>query len=59
VVSRWAIDLELHAGRLTVLDVTGLPIERRWSIVNLGTRRLTAAAGVCRTFLEGHVASGS
>jgi DNA-binding transcriptional LysR family regulator len=59
VVSRWAIDLELHAGRLTVLDVVGLPIERRWSIVHLGARRLTAAAGVCRTFLEGHVASTS
>lgn len=59
VVSRWAIDLELQVGRLTVLDVVGLPIERRWSIVNLGTRRLTAAAGVCRDFLEVHAASGS
>lgn len=59
VVSRWAIDLELQVGRLTVLDVVGLPIERRWSIVSLGARRLTAAAGVCRDFLEAHAASGS
>jgi DNA-binding transcriptional LysR family regulator len=59
VVSRWAIDLELQVGRLTVLDVAGLPIERRWSIVNLGARRLTAAARVCRDFLEAHAASGS
>ncbi len=59
VVSRWAIDLELQVGRLTVLDVVGLPIERRWSIVNLKTRRLTAAAGVCRDFLEAHLVSGS
>lgn len=59
VVSRWAIDLELQVGRLTVLDVVGLPIERRWSIVHLGARRLTAAAGVCRDFLEAHAASGS
>jgi DNA-binding transcriptional LysR family regulator len=57
VVSRWAIDLELQVGRLIVLDVVGLPIERRWSIVNLGARRLTPAAGVCRDFLEAHAAS--
>ena len=54
VVSRWAIDLELQVGRLAVLDVVGLPIERRWSIVNLAARRLTAAAAVCRGFLEAH-----
>jgi LysR family transcriptional regulator, low CO2-responsive transcriptional regulator len=59
VVSRWAIDLELQVGRLALLDVVGLPIERRWSIVNLEARRLTAAAGVCRAFLEAHAASGS
>jgi DNA-binding transcriptional LysR family regulator len=59
VVSRWAIDLELQVGRLAVLDVAGLPIERRWSIVNLGTRRLTAAAAVCRDFLESHALPGS
>ncbi len=59
VVSRWAIDLELQVGRLTVLNVVGLPIERRWSIVNLGARRLTAAAGVCRDFLKAHAAFGS
>jgi len=59
VVSRWAIDLELQVGRLTILDVVGLPIERRWSIVNLRARRLTAAAEVCRDFLEAHVMSGS
>jgi DNA-binding transcriptional LysR family regulator len=59
VVSWWAIELELQVGRLTVLDVVGLPIERRWSIVNLGARRLTAAAGVCRDYLEAHSAPGS
>jgi DNA-binding transcriptional LysR family regulator len=59
IVSRWAIDLELQVGRLAVLDVVGLPIERRWSIVNLGARRLTAAAGICRAFLKAHAAPGS
>jgi DNA-binding transcriptional LysR family regulator len=59
VVSRWAIDLELQVGRLTVLDVVGLPIERRWSIVSLGARLFTEAAEVCRDFLDAHAASGS
>jgi DNA-binding transcriptional LysR family regulator len=59
VVSRWAIDLELQVGRLTVLDVAGLPIERRWSIVNLAGRRLGSAARVCRDFLAAQAASGS
>ncbi len=59
VVSRWAIDLELQVGRLAVLDVAGLPIERRWSIVNLSTRRLSAAAAVCRDFLESHAVTVS
>jgi DNA-binding transcriptional LysR family regulator len=54
VVSRWAIDLELLVSRLAVLDVVGLPIERQWSIVSLRARRLTAAAAICREFLESH-----
>ncbi len=59
IVSRWAIDLELQVGRLVVLDVAGLPIERQWSIVNLHARRLTAAAAVCRDFLESHAVAES
>jgi DNA-binding transcriptional LysR family regulator len=54
IVSRWAIDLELQVGRLVVLDVIGLPIERQWSVVNLSARRLSAAAAACRDFLEAH-----
>jgi DNA-binding transcriptional LysR family regulator len=59
IVSRWAIDLELQVGRLVVLDVAGLPIERQWSIVNLRARRLTAAAAVCRDFLEMHAVTAA
>jgi DNA-binding transcriptional LysR family regulator len=59
IVSRWAIDLELQVGRLVVLDVVGLPIERQWSIVNLRGRRLTAAAVVCRDFLEWHAVTAA
>jgi DNA-binding transcriptional LysR family regulator len=51
VVSRWAIDLELGAGRLVVLDAVGFPIERRWSIVDLRDRRRSTAAGLLRSFL--------
>ena len=54
IVSRWAIDLELQVGRLAILDVAALPIERRWSIVNLTARRLSAATAACRSFLEAH-----
>ncbi|MEW5991289.1 MAG: LysR substrate-binding domain-containing protein [Chloroflexota bacterium] len=51
VVSGWAIDLELRLGRLAVLDVAGFPVERRWSIVNLRSRRLSPAATFARAFL--------
>jgi len=51
VVSRWAIDLELTLGRLAILDVIGFPIERRWSVVNLRARHLSAAGAEARAFL--------
>jgi DNA-binding transcriptional LysR family regulator len=54
VISRWAIELELHFGRLVVLDVAGFPIERRWSLVTLASRRLSSAARLCREFLATH-----
>ncbi len=56
VISRWAIELELQLGRLTVLDVAGFPIERRWSLVSHGARRLSPAAHLCREFLGAHAA---
>lgn len=54
VISRWAIELELQLGRLAVLDVAGFPIERRWSLVSLSSRRLSSAARRCRDFLAAH-----
>jgi LysR family transcriptional regulator, low CO2-responsive transcriptional regulator len=59
VVSRWAIDMELTLGRLAILDVAGFPIERGWSIVNLRTRRLSAAAGLARAFLVDYATRAS
>ncbi|MGH7902611.1 MAG: LysR substrate-binding domain-containing protein [Candidatus Dormibacteraceae bacterium] len=41
-ISRFAISLEQASGRLTVLDVKGFPIRRRWHIVHLRRRRLAA-----------------
>jgi DNA-binding transcriptional LysR family regulator len=57
VISRWAIELELHFGRLVVLDVASFPIERRWSLVTLASRRLSSAARLCREFLATHAAT--
>ncbi len=55
VASRWAIDMELQLGRLVVLDVTGFPIERRWSIVNAAeSGRPSVAARLCRSFLAAY-----
>ena len=54
VVSRWAIDMELTLARLAILDVAGFPIERRWSIVNLRARHLSAAASEARAFLRAY-----
>ncbi len=51
VISRWAIELELRAGRLVILPVEGFPIERSWSIVRLRERRLTAVVRTCREYL--------
>ncbi len=59
LVSRWAIDMELRLGRLAVLDATGFPIERGWSIVNLQGRRLSGATRLARTFLADHAGSAS
>jgi DNA-binding transcriptional LysR family regulator len=59
VVSRWAIDMELTLGRLVVLDVTGFPIERGWSVVNLRARHLSAAASEARAFLTEYAAKVS
>ena len=56
VVSLWSVDLELDSSLLTVVDAVGFPIERRWSIVNLRARRLSAAARRCRDFLAAHAA---
>ncbi len=43
-ISRHTIDLELATGRLTALDVRGLPVVRHWHIAHLSKKRLSPIA---------------
>ena len=43
--------LEIAAGKLAVLDIEGLPLLRRWHIVNVGGKPLAPAAEALRTFM--------
>lgn len=52
VLSREAIQLEIQAGKLRVLDVEGFPIERQWNIVRLRDRRLSIAGSAFQQFLK-------
>jgi DNA-binding transcriptional LysR family regulator len=53
--------LELATGQLVVLDVVGLPLLRRWHIVNLRGKPLSPAAEALRYFVleqgEAHIAA--
>jgi DNA-binding transcriptional LysR family regulator len=50
-LSAHTIDSEFVSGRLAVLDVVGLPVIRRWHVVQLAERRLTPAAQLLGKFL--------
>ena len=43
--------LELATGQLAVLDIVGLPLERRWHIVNIRGKPLSPAAEALRDFV--------
>jgi len=49
VLSLHSVQLELSVNKLTVLDVEGFPLKRRWYAVHLKGKRLSLVA---RTFLE-------
>ncbi len=51
VVPRRALDLELAARRLVVLDVEGFPLVRHWHAVHLREKRLSAAAVAFKSLL--------
>jgi len=46
-----ALELELLAGRVAVLDVAGFPVMRSWSLARRPGRRLSAAAEALWRFL--------
>jgi DNA-binding transcriptional LysR family regulator len=50
-LSLHTVALELAAGQLAVLDVAGLPLVRRWYIVNIQGKPLSPAAEAFRYFV--------
>lgn len=51
IVSIHTIDLELQTGCLTMLDVEGIPIPRKWYLVYRRNKRLSPAAQAFRDFV--------
>ena len=45
------MSLELNAGVISILDVDGLPLLRRWHIVNMRAKLLSPAAEAFRYFV--------
>jgi DNA-binding transcriptional LysR family regulator len=56
IVSVHTLELELEAGRLIVLDVTGFPIQRHWYLVHCKGKRLPPVAQAFCDFLMGEEA---
>ncbi len=50
-VSLHTLALEMSVGQLVVLDVAGLPLLRRWYIVNIQAKPLSPAAEAFRYFV--------
>jgi DNA-binding transcriptional LysR family regulator len=51
LISRVAINAELEAKRLVMLDVKGFPIMRQWRLIHLQDRTLSATARAFKKFL--------
>lgn len=50
-LSLHTVALEVSAGQLAVLDVVGLPLVRRWYVVNIRGKPLSPAAEAFRYFI--------
>ena len=50
-LSLHTVRVELASGRLALLDVVGLPLQRQWYLVRRATRRLVPAAEEFGAFL--------
>jgi LysR family transcriptional regulator, low CO2-responsive transcriptional regulator len=56
-LSMHTVMLELAAGKLVTLNVTGLPVLRDWFLIHLRDKKLSPIAEAFRTFLLEHGAS--
>jgi DNA-binding transcriptional LysR family regulator len=54
LISRVALDMELEANRLVVLDVEGFPIMRQWYLVHLKDKNLSSTARAFKSFILQH-----
>jgi DNA-binding transcriptional LysR family regulator len=54
LISRVAIDLELEAQRLVMLDIEGFPVMRQWRLIHLKGKSLSATAHAFKLFLLQH-----
>ena len=54
LISRVAIDMELETNRLVVLDVEGFPLMRKWLLVHLKEKNLSATARAFKAFILQH-----
>ena len=57
IMSLHTIRLELEAGRLSILDIQGLPIMRYWHVVHRKNKRLPNISGVFKQFLLNEAAN--
>jgi len=53
-ISMHTVSLELATGKLTVLNVSGLPLIRDWYVIHLRDKRLSPIATAFRNFLLQH-----
>lgn len=51
ILSQSAVRAELASGEIVLLDVAGLPLERRWYLVHLAGKSMTPAASAFHGFL--------
>ncbi len=54
LISRVAIDMELETHRLVILDVEGFPLMRKWLLVHLKDKNLSATARAFKSFILQH-----
>ncbi len=52
IVSRYTVSLELHLGLLVELQVAGFPLQRKWHLVHLRDKQLSAVDQAFLTFVQ-------